>query len=575
MKFRLLFLGILCGVLMPNAWGQDCPALLSPVEGATNVPVESSISWEPVVGVTGYIISIGTSPGDTDIVSEQQVGNDTIFTPPQGLPELTTVYVTLTLFFFNQDNIVCPSQAFTTEIISTPPGCTELWSPAQGATNVNVGTSISWDYAPKATGYRLSLGTTQGGGELLDNADLGNVFSYNPAVDLPFDTTIYAWVVPYNNVGTNAQCSGSSFTTAGQGTPPDCSSLIYPPNGAVNVGLSPYLQWESVPGALGYRLYIGSSPFNPDVLNGGVFTDNATYVLNFESNNTYYVTIVPFNEAGDALGCFQESFSTILGCGPFYDPDTGELTSLYPDIDFPEQIGICNNEVPFRVEVTQPADGFRWYRAQGSDELLVSQESSLDLYQEGNYRLEAFNTITHDGESISCTYVQEFSVRFSGLATVENTRISQQGLSFTVELEVEGFGDYQFSLDGINYQVDPVFTGLSDGDFVFYIQDLGGCGVVEHSVRLRFPPKGFPPYFSPNNDGINDLWAYEPPLINPLPIVSTAIFDRFGKILYRFSPEQQAWDGTYRGIQMPAEGYWYRSETSHGEVYTGHFSLVR
>ena len=575
MKFRLLFLGILCGVLMPNAWGQDCPALLSPVEGATNVPVESSISWEPVVGVTGYIISIGTSPGDTDIVSEQQVGNDTIFTPPQGLPELTTVYVTLTLFFFNQDNIVCPSQAFTTEIISTPPGCTELWSPAQGATNVNVGTSISWDYAPKATGYRLSLGTTQGGGELLDNADLGNVFSYNPAVDLPFDTTIYAWVVPYNNVGTNAQCSGSSFTTAGQGTPPDCSSLIYPPNGAVNVGLSPYLQWESVPGALGYRLYIGSSPFNPDVLNGGVFTDNATYVLNFESNNTYYVTIVPFNEAGDALGCSQESFSTILGCGPFYDPDTGELTSLYPDIDFPEQIGICNNEVPFRVEVTQPADGFRWYRAQGSDELLVSQESSLDLYQEGNYRLEAFNTITHDGESISCTYVQEFSVRFSGVATVQNTRIFQQGLSFTVELEVEGFGDYQYSLDGINYQANPVFTGLSDGDFVFYIQDLGGCGVVEHSVRLRFPPKGFPPYFSPNNDGINDLWAYEPPLINPLPIVSTAIFDRFGKILYRFSPGQQGWDGTYRGIQMPAEGYWYRAETSHGEVYTGHFSLVR
>lgn len=575
MKFRLLFLGILCGVLMPNAWGQDCPALLSPVEGATNVPVESSISWEPVVGVTGYIISIGTSPGDTDIVNEQQVGNDTIFTPPQGLPELTTVYVTLTLFFFNQDNIVCPSQAFTTEIISTPPGCTELWSPAQGATNVNVGTSISWDYAPKATGYRLSLGTTQGGGELLDNADLGNVFSYNPAVDLPFDTTIYAWVVPYNNVGTNAQCSGSSFTTAGQGTPPDCSSLIYPPNGAVNVGLSPYLQWESVPGALGYRLYIGSSPFNPDVLNGGVFTDNATYVLNFESNNTYYVTIVPFNEAGDALGCFQESFSTILGCGPFYDPDTGELTSLYPDIDFPEQIGICNNEVPFRVEVTQPADGFRWYRAQGSDELLVSQERSLDLYQEGNYRLEAFNTITHDGESISCTYVQEFSVQFSGVATVQNTRIFQQGLSFTVELEVEGFGDYQYSLDGINYQANPVFTGLSDGDFVFYIQDLGGCGVVEHPVRLRFPPKGFPPYFSPNNDGINDLWAYEPPLINPLPIVSTAIFNRFGKILYRFSPNQQGWDGTYRGIQMPAEGYWYRAETSHGDVYTGHFSLVR
>lgn len=575
MKFKVLFLRLLLFALAPQVWGQDCPALLSPVEGATDVPVESTISWEAVQGVTGYIISIGTSPGDTDIVNEQQVGNDTSFTPPQGLPELTTVYVTLTLFFFNQDNIVCPSQAFTTEIISEPPGCTQLWSPAPGASNVNVGTSVSWNYAPKATGYRLSLGTTQGGGELLNNADLGNVFTYTPPADLPFDTTIYARVTPYNNIGANADCKDTSFTTAGQGAPPDCSSLIYPPNGAVNVGLSPYLQWASVPGALGYRLYIGSSPFNADVLNGGVFTDNATYVLNFESNNTYYVTIVPFNEAGDALGCLQESFSTILGCGPFYDPDTGELTSLYPDIDFPEQVGICSNQVPYRVEVTQQADGFRWYREQGSDELLVSQENGLDLYQEGNYRLEAFNTISYAGESIECTYIKEFSVRFSGTASVENTSITQQGLSFTVELQVSGLGDYVFSLDGENYQSLPIFTGLTDGDFIIYIQDLGGCGTVEHTVRLRYPPKGFPPYFSPNNDGINDHWAYEPPLINPLQITSTAIFDRYGKILYRFSPDQQGWDGTYRGQQMPADGYWYRAETADGQVYTGYFSLVR
>ena len=575
MKIRSRLLTISLFFFASAIWSQDCPALLNPIEGATNVPVEASISWEPVVGVTGYIISVGTSPGDTDIVNEQQVGNDTSFTPPQGLPENTTVYITLTLFFFNQDNIICPSQAFTTEVISAPPGCTELWSPSQGATNVNVGTSISWNYAPKATGYRLSLGTTQGGAELLNDIDLGNVFSYTPASDLPFDTTIYAQVTPYNTVWVNAQCPGSSFTTAGQGAPPDCSSLIYPPNGAVNIGLSPLLQWTAVPGALGYRLYIGSSPFSSDVLNGGVFTDNSTFVLNFESNNTYYVTVIPFNEAGDALGCVQESFSTILGCGPYYDPDTGILTSLYPDIDFPEQVGICNNQLPYTVEVTELADGFRWYREQGSDELLVSQESSIDIEQEGNYRLEAFNTITYEGESIECTYTQEFSVSFSGVASVQNTSISQQGLSFSVALEVEGLGDYVFSLDGENYQSDPVFTGLPDGLFTIYIKDIGGCGVVEHPVRLRFPPKGFPPYFSPNNDGINDFWAYEPPLINPLDIVITTIFDRFGKTLYRFRPNQQGWDGRYRGVGMPADGYWYRSETSDGQFYTGYFSLVR
>jgi gliding motility-associated-like protein len=575
MNIKTVVFGIILSIHAVAAWAQDCPALLAPVEGETNVPVETSISWETVVGVTGYIISVGTSPGATDLVNEQQVGNDTSFTPPQGLPENTTVYVTLTLFFFNQDNIVCPSQAFSTELITEIPECTELWSPAEGATNVNVGTSISWNYAPKATGYRLSLGTTAGGTEILNNLDLGNVFSYNPSPDLPFDTEIFATLIPYNAVGSNTACSSSSFTTAGQGAPPDCSSLIYPPNGAVNVGLSPYLEWAEVPGALGYRLYIGSSPFNADVLDGGVFTDNATFVLNFESNNTYYVTIVPFNDAGDALGCLQESFSTILGCGPFYDPDTGELTSLYPDIDFPDQVGICNNQVPYRVEVAQGAYGFRWYREQGTDELLVSEENGLDLYQEGNYRLEAYNTITYAGESIECAYIKEFSVSFSGPASVNQTLVTRQGYSFTVELLVSGPGSYEYSLDGENFQPEPVFNGLSDGDVIIYINDLNGCGTIEHLVRLRFPPKGFPPYFSPNEDGINDVWAYEPPLINPLQLMRTTIFDRFGKTLYRFSPEQQGWDGRYRGIEMPADGYWYRSETADGGVFTGHFSLVR
>ena len=67
--------------LSGSVQAQGCPNLISPVDGQTNVPVEASISWDPVVGVTGYIISLGTSPGGNDLVNEQQVGNDTFFAP--------------------------------------------------------------------------------------------------------------------------------------------------------------------------------------------------------------------------------------------------------------------------------------------------------------------------------------------------------------------------------------------------------------------------------------------------------------------------------------------------------------
>jgi hypothetical protein len=72
-------------------------------------------------------------------------------------------------------------------------------------------------------------------------------------------------------------------------------------------------------GATAYKVDIGSSPIENDILNGGVFYTNSTFVLNFEPNSLYFIRIVPFNSTGEAIDCNQTSFSTILGCGPNSD----------------------------------------------------------------------------------------------------------------------------------------------------------------------------------------------------------------------------------------------------------------
>ena len=68
---------------------QECPSLLDPTDGSVNVPVTATISWEAVVGVSGYRISLGTTPGGGEIINSQNVGNATSFTPPLGMPEST------------------------------------------------------------------------------------------------------------------------------------------------------------------------------------------------------------------------------------------------------------------------------------------------------------------------------------------------------------------------------------------------------------------------------------------------------------------------------------------------------
>lgn len=559
-------------------YGQLCPDLIQPVNNQTNVPVTTAISWTEATGINGYIISLGTTPGGTDIVNAQQVGLETTFIPPLGLPELTDIYVTISLFFINQEPIVCPSQKFTTADVTVVPECTILESPIDGEDGVSVATMLRWFYAPRAIGYRLSLGTTPGSADLLNDSDLGNTLEYNPPNDLPEGSTIYVRITPYNENGPATNCLEEEFTTSGGGEPPGCTSLIDPVNGQTNVPLSTTLSWEPVSNAIGYIVYIGSSPIENNVLDGAVFNSTSISVINFEPNRTYYILIIPFNEAGEAQGCAQESISTILGCGPFLDPETGQLLALSPQIDFPERIGLCEGSTPFRVRTSDQADGFRWFRLlpQGG-ELMIGEGSSILISEPGTYRYEAYNTFSQAGFEIECASSSLFEAILSSAPMISGVTKEPLDTTFNLTALVQGTGDYEYALNNIDgpYQSDSGFYNLPPGNYMLYVRDRNGCGMAEYSFRLAFPPSGFPPYFSPNNDGVNDFWQYRPPGTNALELTRIDIYDRYGKILDSFSPFGPGWDGEYRGAPMPAEGYWYRATAADGSIYRGYFSLVR
>lgn len=561
-----------------NMIAQECPNPVSPTNGQNNVPVESTISWEEVTGITGYIVTVGTTPGGGEIANEQPTGSDAFYVPPLGLPESSEIFVTVSLFFFDQPNIICETYSFTTENVVDPPACTALVSPPDGAIDVNVGTLLIWEYAPKATGYRLTISTSPGAGDIADNLDVGNVLSYNPSVNFPPGTTIYVVVSPYNENGNALGCDEQSFTTGELGDPPPCTQLISPEDGAFNVPLTPLIEWLPAPGAIGYKLYVGDTPFNNNVLDGVVFTNTSTFVLNFDPNTTYFIRIVPFNKAGDAQGCPQESFSTILGCGPYIDPDTGELIDFNPQLTFPEVVGICEGELPTRVEAIDQADGYRWYFVnEFGAEALISEENFIDIETIGFYRLEAYNIIGEKDGEIECSSSQPFEVVLSSPATIERIEIGQVADLYYIDAEVSGLGDYEYSIESSDgpYQIFSIFNALPLGNYTLYVRDKNGCGVVSRDFTIAKPPTGFPPYFSPNGDGFNDFWTYVPPEFNALQIKSIFIYDRFGKLLINFGRTSRGWDGTYNNNPMPADGYWYRATTRDNQEIRGYFSLVR
>lgn len=109
------------------------------------------------------------------------------------------------------------TMTITVEVTFTPltaPNCVALSSPANAATNI-LSSVISWPAATGgATGYKLNVGTTPGGTNVLNLFDVGNVLTYDLGALTP-GATYYVTVIPYNAIGNSTGCTESSFTTCG------------------------------------------------------------------------------------------------------------------------------------------------------------------------------------------------------------------------------------------------------------------------------------------------------------------------------------------------------------------------
>ncbi|TLP80391.1 T9SS type B sorting domain-containing protein [Maribacter sp. ACAM166] len=573
----LSFLALFACILQTSA--QECPELLSPVNSAEQVNINSTIRWEPITGVPGYILSLGTRIGGGDILNEQNVGASNNYTPPIGLPENTEVFVTITLFFFNQPNIVCETQSFTTASLNEVPECTSLKIPLDNEVDINTATNISWNSAPSATGYFLTIGTSLNGGEIQNNIDIANTLSYNPIIDFPSETTIYVTIVPYNRIGMSVGCSTSVFTTATEAIVPICSSLITPFNGETNVTLSPVLEWNDVPNAKGYRITIGTSPLESNILNNATFFKTSTVVIDFEPNRTFFVTIIPFNEAGDAIGCTQEIFSTLIGCGPYFEPLTGELLVLNPELTFPETVTICLDSDSSILSATDKADGYRWFKIDGSgNETLLSSSVNVAITALGKYALEAYNIIENAGRTFECSSTKLFEVETSTAPTIKNILVTEQGNLINYEILTAEDGSFEYTLNDENgpYQESNRFNGITYDNHTVFVRDKKGCGTVQQTVELDLKVNGFPNFFTPNGDGINDYWKFLTPVeIGANDVLVICIFDKFGTLLAQIGPNSEGWNGSFNGRALPESNYWFKALFNKNKIVKGYFSLKR
>ena len=292
----------------------DCTQLASPLNGDTDVPVNTNITWDAALYAQGYRLTVGTTAGGNDIVNNETITNETTFEFTSDFNTGDDVFVTIIPFNDEGDAVgPCIEERFT---ISTDPAtipeCTDLTEPLDNANDVLVTTDLSWNPISNADGYKLTVGTTMGGTDILNAEDVGNVTTYDLATNLPEDSDIFVTITPYNDEGDATSCTVERFHTELIPVPPVCTNLNVPINNATDVPIDTPLTWDAVSNATGYLVIVGTTSGGIEVVNNIDVGNQTTYDIpnDLQEDRLHYVTIIPYNDEGDATGCVEETFKT-------------------------------------------------------------------------------------------------------------------------------------------------------------------------------------------------------------------------------------------------------------------------
>ena len=136
-------------------------------------------------------------------------------------------------------------------------------------------------------------------------------------------------------------------------------------------------------------------------------------------------------------------------------------------------------------------------------------------------------------------------------------------------------------LNNGNYftETNGMGASLNSGDVItstqtIYIFNETTCNSNESSFEVIINNNDYfiPKYFTPNNDGANDVWQ----VYDRLNLINNiSIYNRHGKLLKFLPNNTSAWDGTFNGELLSSGSYWYEVVLNSREILRGYFALKR
>ncbi|MBT8272448.1 MAG: hypothetical protein KJO77_01490, partial [Bacteroidia bacterium] len=232
---------------------------------------------------------------------------------------------------------------------ASAPNCDAVvTAPADGATAVSINPVINWSAATGfPDGYLVSIGTTPGGTDIINNQDVGNVLTYAPPT-LAYSTTFYVTITPYNATGNATGCVSSSFTTE-----TDPNTTVICASGPVNTVFC-----YDNNNAIVYSFVSDDGSSLNLTINAGQVENGWDELVVLDSDGvTDLNAATPYGNAGDVGGLTFQSSGDTISLTVTSDGIFGCVSEGYVPIDFNVSCATCTNPTATFALVNDCANG--------------------------------------------------------------------------------------------------------------------------------------------------------------------------------------------------------------------------
>jgi fibronectin type 3 domain-containing protein len=283
----------------------SAPAIVSPANGASNVPIEPTLQWSAVAGAKTYTLE----------VSEKENVRPILFTASRitetshgvsGLLGETTYYWRVRAE--NEAGAGPWSATANFKTVSTKPPAPSLVSPSNGATGVSTSPTLEWQEIAGAQSYALEYTTDQ---QFRQNVTSENVTRARVALRGLNNNTVYYWRVNARTAGGTSDWSSVFHFTTVSAAPTAAPSIVSPASGSTNVPINATLMWTAVTGAKSYSVELSDRQnMNSVLFSATDITATSHGVGGLAGETKYYWRVRAENEGGAGPWSSVANFTT-------------------------------------------------------------------------------------------------------------------------------------------------------------------------------------------------------------------------------------------------------------------------